>query len=399
MIRYAARVPSAQGGDALAASGLGPAVAAIDLEALRANFAEARRLAAGRRVIAVVKADGYGHGAVAVARALASAGVGALATWSVGEAAALRDAGIAAPLLVLSGVRDAAEAGEVVARGFAAVIHDPGGRAALAEAVRRGGGARASVHVEVDTGMRRMGVPFADAEPFIAEVARDPGLALDGVMTHLARADESDLAPTREQLREFAQLIGALRRRGVEPGAVHTANSAALVAEDALAGEGPPQDAVRPGIMLYGAQPSVHRAAALRPVMSLRAPVVAVRRVRRGDAVGYAALYRAAADTKIATLALGYADGVPIAASGRGSVWLAGARRPIAGRVSMDYLGVDVGDAPVAVGDVAVVFGCEVAGGPAVLPVEEAAQCAGTLPYELLVRVGARVRREVCGSV
>jgi alanine racemase len=147
--------------------------------------------------------------------------------------------------------------------------------------------------------------------------------------------------------------------------------------------------------MLYGAQPSAERTAALRPVMSLRAPVVAVRRVRRGDAVGYAALYRAPADTQIATLGVGYADGVPIAASGRGSVWLAGARRPIAGRVSMDYLGVDVGDAPVSVGDVAVVFGCEVAGGPAVLPVEDAAQCAGTLPYEILVRVGTRVRREV----
>jgi alanine racemase len=124
-----------------------------------------------------------------------------------------------------------------------------------------------------------------------------------------------------------------------------------------------------------------------------------VRRIRRGEAVGYAALYRAPADTWIATLGIGYADGVPIAASGSGSVWLAGARRPIAGRVSMDYLGVDVGDAPVEVGDVAVLFGCEVAGGPIVLPVEEAARCAGTLPYELLVRVGARVRRELCGSV
>jgi len=398
MIRYAARAPSAQGGDALAASrGLGPAVAAIDLDALRANFAEARRLAAGRRVIAVVKADGYGHGAVAVARALADAGVGGLATWSVGEAASLRDAGIAVPLLVLSGVRDEAEAGEVVARELGAVIHDPDGRAALAAAARRVG-ARASVHVEVDTGMRRMGVPYALAEPFIAEVARDPALALDGVMTHFARADESDLAPTREQLREFAELVSALRRRGVEPGSVHAVNSAALVAQDALAGEGPPQDAVRPGLMLYGAQPSSQRSAALRPVMSVRAPVVAVRRVRRGDAVGYAALYRAPSETRIATLALGYADGVPIAASGRGSVWLAGARRPIAGRVSMDYLGVDVGDAPVEIGDIAVVFGCEVAGGPVVLPVEEAAHCAGTLPYELLVRVGARVRREVVES-
>ena len=356
------------------------------------------RLAAGRRVIAVVKADGYGHGAVAVARALAEAGAGGLATWSVGEASALRDGGIAIPLLVLSGVRGADEADEVVARGFSAVLHDAHGCAVLAATAKRAG-RPASVHVEVDTGMRRMGVPFAQAGEFIAAVARDPALALDGVMTHLARADESDLAPTRDQLREFAQLISALRGRGVVPGSVHAANSAALVAQDLLAGEGPPQDAVRPGILLYGAQPSSQRSAALRPVMSLRAPVVAVRRIRSGEAVGYAALYRAPADTQIATLALGYADGVPIAASGRGSVWLAGARRPIAGRVSMDYLGVDVGDAPVEVGDVAVVFGCEVAGGPVVLPVEEAAQSAGTLPYELLVRVGARVRRELHGSV
>jgi len=139
MIRYAARVPSARrGGVALAASrGLGPAIAEIDLDALRANYAEAVRLAAGRRVIAVVKADAYGHGAAPVARALAAAGCGDLATWSVGEAVALRDAGIAAPLLVLAGARDAAEADEVVARGLIPVLHDERGRASLAAAVRR----------------------------------------------------------------------------------------------------------------------------------------------------------------------------------------------------------------------------------------------------------------------
>ncbi len=121
--------------------------------------------------------------------------------------------------------------------------------------------------------------------------------------------------------------------------------------------------------------------------------------MRRGEPVGYAALYRARADTRIATLALGYADGVPIAASGRGSVWLAGARRPIAGRVSMDYVGVEVGDAPVSLGDTAVVFGSETAGGPTVLPVDEAARSADTLAYELFVRVGARVRRNYGGEV
>jgi alanine racemase len=247
--------------------------------------------------------------------------------------------------------------------------------------------------------MRRMGVPLGDAAAFVAELAREPALALAGVMTHLARADEPDLAPTREQLRAFAELVGALRERGVAPGSVHAANSAGLVSLGELARDGPPQDAVRPGLLLYGAQPCAERACVLRPVMSLRAPVVAVRTVRRGEAVGYAALYRARADTRIATLGLGYADGVPIATSGRGSVWLAGARRPIAGRVSMDYVGVEIGDARVEIGDVATVFGCESAGGAVVLPVEEAARCAGTLSYELLVRVGARVRREYAGSV
>jgi alanine racemase len=394
MIRYAAR-RARRGGRLAAPRGLGPAIAAIDLAALRANYAESVRLADGRRVIAVVKADAYGHGAAPVAGALVAAGCGKLATWSVGEAVALRDAGIAAPLLVLAGVRDAGEADEAVARDLTAVLHDAQGRAWIAAAARRRGSARTAVHVEIDTGMSRMGVPLADADPFLASVAGDPALALAGVMTHFARADEPDLAPTREQLRAFAGAITKLRRTGAAPGCVHAANSAGLVALAELEKDGPPQDAVRPGLLLYGAQPSAERPCTLRPVMSLRAPVVAVRRVRRGEAVGYAALYRARADTRIATLALGYADGVPISASGRGSVWLAGARRPIAGRVSMDYVGVEVGDAAVQIGDQATVFGSESASGPAVLPVEEAARDAGTISYELLVRVGARVRREL----
>jgi alanine racemase len=244
-----------------------------------------------------------------------------------------------------------------------------------------------------------MGIPAAEAESLAADIAGDPALALAGVMTHFARADERDLAPTREQLRAFGACVSALRGRGIEIPCVHAANSAALVAHGELAGEGPRQDAARPGLMLYGAQPSLVRRARLSPVMSVRAPVVAVRRARRGDPVGYAALYRAPADTRIATVAIGYADGVPISTSGRGAVWLAGARRAIAGRVSMDYVGVDVGDAPVRVGDEAILFGSERVGGPAVLPVEDAAASAGTLSYELLARVGARVRRVVAGEV
>jgi alanine racemase len=376
----------------LGSRGLGPAIATIDLGALRANAAEAARLAGGRALIGVVKADAYGHGATPVARALVDAGVSMLAAWSVGEAASLRDAGVESPLLVLLGPRDDSEADEAAGREFACVLHDAVGREMLAGAARRRGAA-ASVHVEVDSGMRRMGVPGEEAAEFISQVAAAPELSLAGVMTHFARADEADLTPTREQLRRFAEVLAALRARGVDPGRVHAANSAGLVAQGDLAGEAPPQDAVRPGLLFYGVQPSGHRRAALRPVMSVRAPVVAIRRVRAGEPVGYSARYRASEDTRIATLGIGYADGVPISTTGTGAVWLAGARRPIAGRVSMDYLTVEIGRTPVQVGDEAVIFGCEAAGDDPVLPVEEAAEAAGTISYELLVRVGARVRR------
>jgi alanine racemase len=289
----------------------------------------------------------------------------------------------------------------MVARDLVAVLYDAEGAAQLADAARRRDRGPARVHVEVDTGMSRMGVPLSAAEHFAAELAGEGALAVEGVMTHLARADEGDLAPSRAQLRAFGELVAALRRRGIAPRSVHAMNSAGLVAMGELVEDGPPQDAVRPGLLLYGVQPSCgagRRCGALRPAMSLRAPVVALRRVRRGDPVGYGALYRASADTAIATVGLGYADGVPISMSGRGSVWLAGARRPIAGRVSMDYVAVEVGEAPVRVGDVAVIFGAERPGGAAVLPVEEAAEAAGTLSYELLVRVGVRVHRELLGE-
>ena len=366
------------------------AVARIDLGALRANYALARERAGGRAVIAVVKADAYGHGAVPVARCLRAAGCGSLAVWSVDEALALRDDGDAGALLVLRGLSDAEEAREAAQHGLVPVLHDPGGlerAAAAARASRR----PLAVQVEVDTGMRRMGIPAEGAAEFIARVARTPGLELAGVFTHLARADEAELAPSLEQLEAFASVLGALRERGVDPGAVHVANSAGLARIADWEAQAPPQQAVRPGLWLYGAQPARGAALPLQPVMSLQAPVVAVRRVRRGDPVGYGAEYRAPADTRIATLGIGYADGVPVSASGTGGVWLAGARRPLAGRVSMDYVGVDVGDAPVSVGDPAVLFGSERPGGPAVLPVDEAAAAAGTLSYELLVRVGARV--------
>lgn len=370
-----------------------PTVATIDREALRENFAQTRRHAAGRQIVAVVKADAYGHGAVRVARTLAGAGCRHFAVVTVAEGTQLRDAGIEQPILVLGGVFGPPEAREVVARRMTPVVHAPADVALLAEAAAREP-APLGVQVEVDTGMRRMGVSCDDALALLAQVAEQPALSLAGTFTHLARADEPDLAPSFAQLSQFREVLRAARRAGLAPGQVHFANSAALLAGEELRGALPEAAAVRPGLMLYGASPARHFRARLRPVMTLSTQVQLVRPAYAGEGVGYAALYRPEKDTRIATLPAGYADGVPISASNRGSVLIRGRRFPIVGRVSMDSITVDVGAARVEPGDEAVLFGAGTAGS---LPVEEAAAAADTLSYELLVRVGSRVPRVVVG--
>ena len=366
----------------------GTLVARIDLGALAANYALAKRLAGHRNVIAVLKADAYGHGAIPVARVLARAGCECLAVARVGEAAELRDGAVALPLLVLGGVQDAEEARTALALGATPVVHHEGHLALLREAARRRG-ARATVHVEVDTGMHRLGVSPETAAGFLAGVARDPNLRLQGVFTHLARADEADLEPSLEQLRTLRRVLGEAARREVVPTIVHAVNSAGLVAGELVSKELPEASAVRPGLMLYGVEPrpgTGSRPPPLRPVMTLAARIVQLRDLQPGEAVGYGATWRAPARTRVATLAVGYADGVPWSMANRGEVLLRGRRAPIVGRVSMDLLTVDAGAGPAAIGDEAIVFGKG-------LPVEEAAARAGTLPYELLTRVGTRVPR------
>jgi alanine racemase len=272
------------------------------------------------------------------------------------------------------------------------VVHQPVDVERLRKAVAgRAGAARGlPVHVEVDTGMRRMGVAPEQALELLVAVAREPALRLAGVYTHLARADEPDPAPTLEQAARLRSLLALARERGIEPGLVHCANSAGLLLGDALAAALPEAAAVRPGLSLYGVRPASHLAAVLQPAMTLRTRVAQLRDARPGEAVGYNALYRAPRRTRIATLPIGYADGIPIAATGRGAALIRGRRCPFAGRVSMDFVGVDVGEGPVEVGDEAILFG---PGEQGLLPVEEAAAAAGTMAYEMLVRVGPRVPR------
>jgi alanine racemase len=381
-------------------SGGRPIAARIDRAALRANLACVRARAPGRRVLAVVKADAYGHGAVDVARTLAEAGVEGLAVLTVAEAAELRAAGLSLPILVMAGVHDAGEAREALSLRLEPVIHHAGGLE-LASKAAAAAGAVWPVQVELDTGMRRMGAPPGQAVALLSAVAAGPSVRLAGVFTHLARADEPDLGPAREQLALFARILADARARGVDPGSVHVAASAGLLAWPGLSDAAPATDAVRPGILLYGSNPCPHLAVEIAPVMTLATRVVHLREVARGDAVGYGALWRAPRAGRVATLAAGYADGVPrcLGEPGRppGQVLIGNRRFPVAGRVSMDYLTVDLGaDAnAVSLGDEAILFGRSARG--EWLPADAMAAAAGTLSYELFVRVGARVRRELCG--
>ena len=378
--------------DQLASAEQRPAWAWIDRAALRQNARRAIELAEGRAVIGVVKADGYGHGATEVARALLAEGVARLAVVSVAEGAALRREGIGAPILLMGGIDDAAAAERAAKWGLVPVLHDERG---LALAQSYGSAAAPfGVELEIDTGMRRMGAAPTHASMLLARAIDASQLALGGVFTHLACADEPDLEKSRVQVRGLADLIAEVVGEGEPKPELHVVNSAGLFRrseiEDGLVETG----AVRPGLMLYGVSPFAARSAAelgLAPAMTLAARVVALRRLSAGDSVGYGAEWTATEDTTIATLPVGYADGIPRAVLGRGEVHLAGARRPIVGRVSMDSVCVDVGDAAVEVGDLATIFGRTPEG--EWIPVEDLARAAGTIGYEILVGVGGRVPR------
>ena len=366
----------------------------IDRGALAHNARRALALAEGRAVIGVVKADGYGHGAETVARGLLAQGVPRLAVVSIAEGAALRRAGIGAPILLLGGARSAAAMERAVKLSLTPVLQDE----ADFELARTFGrpDAPLAVEVELDTGMARMGAAPAAAEALLARVLDAPQLALAGVFTHLARADAADPAPGRAQCEAFARPLGAvLEASDTSPG-LHVVNSAGLLRRAELESGLVETTAVRPGLLLYGISPFADRAAAaldLEPVMTLAARVVAVRRIGPGDSVGYGSEWRAERETTIATLPIGYADGIPRAAWPAGRIHLAGRLRPIAGRVSMDSVCVELGDDPVAVGDVATVFGRTPQGER--IPIEDFAAACGTIGYEIAVGVGARVLRWV----
>jgi alanine racemase len=365
-----------------------PVWAEIDLDAVRSNVRALVELAAPAAVMAVVKADGYGHGAVPVARAALDAGAAWLGVALVEEGAELRAAGIDAPVLVLSEPPPPA-APAVVDLGLTPVAYTRPGIDALAKAVAGSGAEPLPVHLKVDTGMHRVGCAVTDASALAGSIAARDELRLEGVLTHFAVADEPDDPYTEQQLDRFDGVLADLRDAGLTADLVHAANSAALLAFADRARF----DLVRCGIAVYGVPPAPNLAGRLplRPAMAFKARVSHVKTLPAGARLSYGLRYTMSRAGTVATVPVGYADGLPRALSATGAeVLVRGRRHPIAGTVTMDQIMVDVGDTTVEVGDEVALFGRD---GDAEVTAEEWADRLGTIAYEIVCSVGRRVPR------
>lgn len=339
--------------------------------------------AAPAQVCAVVKAGGYGHGAVEVARAALDAGATWLAVAIPAEGVELRQAGIDAPILLLAEFHDC-EA--TIRHGLAPTVYSERGIARLAAEARAQGVAGIRVHLKVDTGMHRIGAKPGDAVARAEAVLAAPELELEAVWTHCPVADEPGHPFTQGQAARFAAVLEELRAAGIEPPMVHAANSAATLAHPDLH-----HDLVRPGIAVYGLDPSPAVSGnGLRPALSIKARVTHVQVVPGGEAVSYGLRRPMPRDTVVATVPLGYADGVPRGLSDEGAVLIGGRRRRIAGTVTMDQLMVECGHDQVAVGDEVVLLGRQ---GDEEITAQEWADILGTIVYEVTCGISLRVPR------
>ncbi|MDZ7372868.1 MAG: alanine racemase [candidate division KSB1 bacterium] len=363
-----------------------PAWVEVDLEVLRGNF---RRIfqdkPRGVAVLSVVKDRGYGHGAIAVAREAVRAGVCYLAVATVGEALELRDAGLEAPILVF-GERNEQEIDTCLRHRLTVFVNDLRTLGEVRKAVRRIG-TRAKVHVEVDTGLSRYGVRWTDALEVIREVASCPEVELEGVMSHFAQSDELDKSFALEQLRRFQSVLDAMGREGIRVRYRHMCNSGGFLDL--------PQahfDLVRLGILPLGVYPSqvCRRIEGIRPVMSVRARIAALRDLEPGDVVGYGMHYRAASHRRIAIVPIGYADGFPRVRN-RGHMLVRGKKAPIVGGNAMDATMIDVTEIEgVSRWDVVTILGRD---GEEEITAHEIASWRGTVSYDILAGWGPRLAR------
>ncbi len=374
---------------ALPASSVRPTRAEVNLAHLRHNLRVVERHAGDAQVWAVLKADGYGHGAKAVARTLERAGVKGICVALLEEGVELREAGIKAPILVMGSYYGRAY-GELLRHDLTPVLSDVGQLHALAEEVRYTGGEVTPVHLKVDTGMARLGALPRDVQALGEALRALPELRFEGLMTHLACADLSAADGVTEQLSLFEEATQTLASLGLTAKVRHAANSAAVLSSPASC-----LDMVRPGVALFGVAPGEVGCPDLRPVMSIKSELISVRDVQPGQGVGYGWSFRAEKLTRVATLPMGYADGLSRALSNRGHVLVRGRRAPIVGVVSMDMTMVDITGIPGAeVGDEVVLMGTQKGLlGESTLSAAEIADQLGTIPWEVLTAVSRRVPR------
>jgi alanine racemase len=366
-----------------------PTRAEVNLANVRHNLRLLQRIAGNARLFCVLKADGYGHGSKALARTLERAGAAGIAVALLEEAVELREAGIKVPILVMGGYYGRAHH-EVLRYRLTPVVHDQGQVEALAAEVRYSQSSPVKVHLKVDTGMARLGVKPEGVIALGNSFRKHPEVELEGLMTHLACADASNQEAMAAQLDEFDVASEVLRSLGFTPSVRHAANSAALIQLPRAH-----MDLVRPGIALFGVEPFVGALEGLRPVMQVKSQLVSVRDLERGQSVGYGWTWTAKRASRIATLPMGYADGLSRGLSNRGSVLVRGQRAPIVGVVSMDMTMVDVTDvAGAQTGDECVVLGTQRGPrGDETISAEEIARCLDTIPWEVLTNISRRVPR------
>jgi alanine racemase len=367
--------------------------AIIHLTQYAGNFQAVKERVGGRLICPAVKADAYGHGAVAIARASLEAGAACLGVATVREGEELREAGITAPVLLFS-LPLPSEIPQLIENRLTPFVSD-GGYAELLEKAASSAGIRLPVHLKIDTGMGRIGCA-PEAAPGLARlIAACPSLEYAGTATHLAVADSAagdDLAYTEKQLDCFKNAVNAIRTAGVDPGIVHAANSGAVILHP-----GAWFDMVRPGILLYGYKTVEERGVGgrpdlpplqVQPVMELRTNVVLIKRVKKGETVSYGRTWVAQKDTEIAVLPVGYADGLPRLVSGKWQAVIGGKAYPLVGRICMDQCIADIGGGEVRLWDEVVIFGGEALGA------DELAKRIGTIPYEITCNINKRVVRE-----
>lgn len=375
-----------------------PTRAEVNLAHLRHNLRVLERFLAPTGASArpelwpVLKADGYGHGAPAVARTLERAGAQGLCVALLEEGIELRNAGIRTPILVMGGYYGPRREGleEIFAHDLTPVVYDAGQVERIA-AIARDQGRAIAVHAKFDTGMGRLGARGADVDPLLDALRSHRGaVQLQGLMTHLACADDDDLGSTLAQLAAFSAVDKRVRACGLGPARRHAANSAAMLRLPEAR-----FDLVRPGIAVFGVAPRADLVPELKPAMRVRTEIVALRTVAVGERIGYGHTWQAQRESVVATIPMGYADGLDRQLSNRGSALVRGKRVPIAGTVSMDLTMLDVTDVPgVRVSDEAVVLGAQEGPlGRDAITALEVAQLTGRIPWEVLTSVSRRVPR------